>query len=567
MWYLFPLILLALRSAREIDPTWRGATIAVISACLLVAVVAHAKSVLHAMDATQRAEALGVPAEARQISDGIADCSLRTWIIATLASPVLWFAFRDGGTSALLLVGLLWLLWWLLDSSDQIAIDLRRLARRPELSEEPIALHPDTIALAVNTRRVLRLWLYWPWLALAANVALVSPDIVRFFGYTSGLPEDAESVHVTLHPGDDVAEIEPFAAALGLKIERLSDNGRLHRVRGPRPLLTALTWYLRLDVENVRRVQGYARALAEPYVEAGPCQSPTSRWALSDPFAAAQPYLNETGVFALHDEIANRRHATPALLAVLDHGVWKDEDLPHVSVLEAHPPKIRAAHGVQVAAAAAAVSHNAIGVSSANLMGRHVRILSIPVLDEDYVDPHEVALAVRLAVAGGAKVINLSLGGDGPASPELEVTIEWAIKSGVLVVAAAGNDGGFAGAADQWPSNVPGVLVVGGLSAHGHRSTRSNHTRGVAFAVSAPAEGICVPHAVSGYTTASGTSFATAQVSGGAATLRSLCPGASAAEVRATLVQTADPVADPNIGSKVRFDRAFDVLRRRHLCP
>lgn len=76
-------------------------------------------------------------------------------------------------------------------------------------------------------------------------------------------------------------------------------------------------------------------------------------------------------------------------------------------------------------------------------------------------DVDEVS-AINDAIAHGAKVINLSLGAPGPLSscqdPTEENAIESAIHKGVVVVAAAGNDGK---AALDCPAAYPGVIAVG----------------------------------------------------------------------------------------------------------
>ena len=73
------------------------------------------------------------------------------------------------------------------------------------------------------------------------------------------------------------------------------------------------------------------------------------------------------------------------------------------------------------------------------------------------------AAAINDAVAHGAKVINLSLGSTGPCStsdPEYQA-VEHAISSGVVVVAAAGNE---TKAALDCPAADPGVIAVGATS-------------------------------------------------------------------------------------------------------
>lgn len=79
------------------------------------------------------------------------------------------------------------------------------------------------------------------------------------------------------------------------------------------------------------------------------------------------------------------------------------------------------------------------------------------------------ASAINDAVAHGAKVINLSLGGAQPcltSDPEY-VAVEHAIASGVVVVAAAGNGTGSPAAGQaslDCPAADPGVIAVGATS-------------------------------------------------------------------------------------------------------
>ena len=63
--------------------------------------------------------------------------------------------------------------------------------------------------------------------------------------------------------------------------------------------------------------------------------------------------------------------------------------------------------------------------------------------DFDPTTPSKIAEAIEWAVDNGAEVINLSLTTD--PTPALERAIDYALDEGVVVVAAAGNDGGSDG--------------------------------------------------------------------------------------------------------------------------
>jgi len=159
----------------------------------------------------------------------------------------------------------------------------------------------------------------------------------------------------------------------------------------------------------------------------------------------------------------------------------------------------------------------------------HCRGLIIPVF-KDMVDGSPVpcsqldlARAINQAVVAGAHIINIS-GGEysptGQAHPILADAIRNCCQSGVLIVAAAGNQG-----CDclHIPAALPAVIPVGAMDSSGHPLEFSNwgssyRTRGVL----APGQEIpgAAPH--SGVAVESGTSYATPILSGVVALLMSL---------------------------------------------
>ncbi|MBM2850646.1 MAG: hypothetical protein HW418_3588, partial [Anaerolineales bacterium] len=87
---------------------------------------------------------------------------------------------------------------------------------------------------------------------------------------------------------------------------------------------------------------------------------------------------------------------------------------------------------------AAAASDNGIGIAG---IAWGARIMPLKILDNtgDGSDS-DVASAMVWATDHGAQIINLSLGGDAPASV-MEAAVNYAYGRGVTVVAAAGNSG------------------------------------------------------------------------------------------------------------------------------
>lgn len=154
-----------------------------------------------------------------------------------------------------------------------------------------------------------------------------------------------------------------------------------------------------------------------------------------------------------------------------------------------------------------------------------------------------IAAAIRDA-ADHADVLNLSFA-QTTNSPEIAAAVKYAVNKGRVVVAAAANEaaGAAAGtAATSYPAAYPGVLAVASVTADGSAAT--NTARGKWISLAAPGEDLTtVTRGGKGYVTVSGTSFATAIVSGAAALLRA-AGRMSAAEIRTRLQQSAVPPGD-----------------------
>ncbi|MBI4153546.1 S8 family serine peptidase, partial [Candidatus Woesebacteria bacterium] len=95
-------------------------------------------------------------------------------------------------------------------------------------------------------------------------------------------------------------------------------------------------------------------------------------------------------------------------------------------------------HGTHVAGIASAVTNNSIGVAGLAWEGR---LISVKALDDTGGGYYSwIANGIILAADNGAEVINLSLGGSFP-SLTLENAINYAWGKGVVIAAAAGNNG------------------------------------------------------------------------------------------------------------------------------
>ncbi len=198
-------------------------------------------------------------------------------------------------------------------------------------------------------------------------------------------------------------------------------------------------------------------------------------------------------------------------------------------------------HGTAVAALAAGSAADAPGVAPA------ANVISIRVIDtDDKSDVFTVTQAIVAAVDAGAQVINLSLGGYST-SEALNRAIAYAGDRGVIIVAAAGNDGA---ARLTWPAADPRVVSVGATDATGRQAGFSNS--GAQLHLTAPGVAIQTASLNNERTLFSGTSASAPIVAGAIAALMSQTPGLTAAQAVEILQTYSDDGgsagADPNYG-------------------
>jgi membrane-anchored mycosin MYCP len=175
------------------------------------------------------------------------------------------------------------------------------------------------------------------------------------------------------------------------------------------------------------------------------------------------------------------------------------------------------------------------------------KILSVKVFTEESQNNLSATLAqgIRDAALLGAQVINVSM--TTRSSAVLRSAVDFALSRNVVIVASGGNDDQQTGVGPFYPASYPGVLSVGAEDPDGSLASFSDQRSHVA--VTAPGENI-TSTAPGGYSvnSLSGTSFATAFVSGVAALVRSRYPSLSGPEVVSRIKQTADGGTGPGTG-------------------
>jgi subtilisin family serine protease len=189
-------------------------------------------------------------------------------------------------------------------------------------------------------------------------------------------------------------------------------------------------------------------------------------------------------------------------------------------------------HGTHVAGIVAATANNGIGVAGA---APGARVLALQALGADGTGRiSAVAAAEDRAADLGARVVNLSLGADGPSAVEQEV-----IRSHprTLFVAAAGNEGRDVDARPTYPCayDEPNVLCVGAAGRDGAPAPFSN-VGARSVDLFAPGSDIASTWPGARYATAAGTSMAAPHAAAAAALLLERRPALTGAEVRAALV-------------------------------
>jgi len=251
-----------------------------------------------------------------------------------------------------------------------------------------------------------------------------------------------------------------------------------------------------------------------------------------DPAGYNDPYVGLQQGFSSIDAAAAQRWASGARIevAVIDTGV----DAAHpdlagrvasqrdfVTTPTEAPERDR--HGTEVAGVIAAVANNGVGIVGI-APGTRLRSFRAcwPVAAGSSAarcNTFTLAQAIGAAISSGARVMNLSLGG--PSDPLLEQLVAKAIERGIIVIGAVPPDSGTTG----FPIDVDGVIAV--RSSDAPASLRPS--------LAAPGRDILTLEPGGHYDYASGSSLATAHVTGTVALLLELDPRLAPASLFALL--------------------------------
>jgi subtilisin family serine protease len=204
-------------------------------------------------------------------------------------------------------------------------------------------------------------------------------------------------------------------------------------------------------------------------------------------------------------DLWKRTHGDGATVAVIDSGVARHPALEvadyrnFTSDGEMHDSL---GHGTHVAGIIGAKSGSAKGIAPG------CTLLSLKVLGHSGMGTQEsVAQAVHHATEAKADICCMSLGAVRP-DDRVHAAIRAAHAANVIVVCAAGNDGG----AVNYPAAFPETVGVGAVDKSGAACEFSS--RGKEIVVAAPGQDITSTWLAGGYATISGTSMAAPFVAG-----------------------------------------------------
>ena len=239
-------------------------------------------------------------------------------------------------------------------------------------------------------------------------------------------------------------------------------------------------------------------------------------------------------------------------VAVIDSGI--DADLPDLHAkLEAPatcllvcddtaPPVDDTGHGTHVAGIIAARANNGNGIAG---LAPDAALMPIKALRNGSGTAADIAAAIVYAVQHNADIINLSLGAT-RSEDIMRLAVDYALRKGVTVVAAAGNSGVMANI--HYPAAYKGVLAVGATTEHGEIANFSS--RGWWVGVAAPGASIASLYNQPPYVwTLSGTSMASPYVAAEAALVKQVLPHLRPADLGGLISSTAKDLGQPGVDS------------------
>lgn len=215
---------------------------------------------------------------------------------------------------------------------------------------------------------------------------------------------------------------------------------------------------------------------------------------------------------------------------ILDQSTTSILDQSTTSILDGTTPINDWGHGTMVA-------------GLVHLVAPTAKIMPVKVFDANGGSSLSLIIqGIHYAVDNGAQVINMSFSMTG-SSRALERAIDYANERGVILVAAAGNEGQ---SITVYPAGYNNVIAVGATDNNSDRASFSNF--GPMVDLAAPGAGVITTYPMGKYAAGWGTSFSAPLVAGAAALLVQLDPGISGPQAQRA-AQHADPLSGQELGA------------------
>jgi thermitase len=352
--------------------------------------------------------------------------------------------------------------------------------------------------------------------AAAQRAALNVPGVGRDLGKIGGLDTHVVSV------SKDPASLARVLNASGA-VAYAEPNFVLHALATPNDPMYAQEYGL----NNTGQTGGHADAdidAPEGWDLAGLAAFPNT--------GGAKVGIVDTGIDQTHPDLAGKAVgcATSYSNGLLIHnGVCADDN----------------GHGSHVSGTISANTNNGQGVAGVAFNSPIVMCKALATAAGTGLTS-DIANCIHWVSTQGVKVISMSLGGGDNATLKSAVQAAYNNGNGVLLVAAAGNDGN---SNVNYPAGYAEVVSVAATDNNDHRASFSNTNSDVEIA----GPGVNVQSTYTGgqYMSLSGTSMATPHVAGVAGVIATLNPTANAATLRSKLDAAVDDIG--GAGRDVNF--------------
>jgi subtilisin len=194
-------------------------------------------------------------------------------------------------------------------------------------------------------------------------------------------------------------------------------------------------------------------------------------------------------------------------------------------------------HGTHVAGTISALD-NLLGVIG---VAPNTSLYAIKVLDKNGSGSYgDVVAGIEWAVSNNIDILNMSFGGS-LSSQTLESAVDIAYDQGLLLVAAAGNNGYDESGTITYPAKYDSVIAVGAVDQENNRANFSS----VGWELELMAPGVSIESTVpGGYNNKNGTSMASPHVAGVAALVWEMKPEINNIQLRSILNETATSLGD-----------------------